>query len=95
MTSEKNVQTPRSPEIVIDAKHKVIMPGFVNVHSHLQQYFRGVYELMGDFYNTNLPLEGYRRPEDMGWLGDASCAEFIRGGCTTSMVIYTYIDGFA
>ncbi len=91
----KKVQTPRSPEIVIDAKHKVIMPGFVNVHSHLQQYFRGVYELMGDFYNTNLPLEGYRRPEDMDWLGDASCAEFIHGGCTTSMVIYTYIDGFA
>ena len=91
----KNVQTPRSPEFVIEAKHKVIMPGFVNVHSHLQQYFRGVYELMGDFYNTNLPLEGYRRPEDMDWLGDASCAEFIHGGCTTSMVIYTYPDGFA
>lgn len=91
----KKVQTPRNPEIIIEAKHKVIMPGFVNVHSHLQQYFRGVYELMGDFYNTNLPLEGYRRPEDMDWLGDASCAEFIHGGCTTSMVIYTYPDGFA
>lgn len=91
----KTVEAPRSPEYVIDAKHKVIMPGFVNVHSHLQQYFRGVYELMGDFYNTNLPLEGYRRPEDMDWLGDASCAEFIHGGCTTSMVIYTYPDGFA
>jgi 5-methylthioadenosine/S-adenosylhomocysteine deaminase len=90
-----NVRPPRSPERVIDARHKVALPGFVNAHSHLQQYFRGVYELIGDFYKVNLPLEGYRRPEDMEWLGPASCAEFIHGGCTTAMVIYTYPDGFA
>jgi len=89
------IDRPRSPEFVVDSMHKVVMPGFVNVHSHLQQYFRGVYELIGDFYNVNLPLEGYRRPEDMEWLGLASCAEFIHGGCTTAMVIYTYPDGFA
>jgi 5-methylthioadenosine/S-adenosylhomocysteine deaminase len=90
-----NVRPPRSPEHVIDARHKVALPGFVNVHCHLQQYFRGVYELIGDFYKVNLPLEGYRRPEDMEWLGPASCAEFIHGGCTTAMVVYTYPDGFA
>jgi 5-methylthioadenosine/S-adenosylhomocysteine deaminase len=83
------------PEYKIDAKHHLIMPGFVNAHSHLQQYFRGVYELMGDFFETNLPLEGYRRPEQMETLGLASCAEFIYGGCTTSMLIYTYPDGYA
>ncbi len=91
----KEIDVPRSPEYEIDAEHKVVLPGFVNVHSHLQQYFRGVYELIGDFYNVNLPLEGYRRPEDMEWLGLASCAEFIQGGSTTAMVIYTYPDGFA
>jgi 5-methylthioadenosine/S-adenosylhomocysteine deaminase len=73
----------------------VVLPGFVNAHAHLQQYFRGVYELIGDFYTVNLPLEGYRRPEDMKWLGPASCAELIHGGSTTSMIIYTYPDGFA
>ena len=91
----KTVETPRSPEYVIDATHKVVLPGFVNAHAHLQQYFRGVYELIGDFYRVNLPLEGYRRPEDMKWLGPASCAELIHGGSTTSMIIYTYPDGFA
>ncbi|HEX9915027.1 MAG TPA: amidohydrolase family protein [Candidatus Bathyarchaeia archaeon] len=85
----------RDPEYVLDARHHLVMPGFVNSHSHLQQYFRGVYELMGDFFETNLPLEGYRRPEQMEALGLASCAEFIYGGCTTSMLIYTYPDGYA
>ena len=33
----------RDPEYVVDARHHLVMPGFVNAHSHLQQYFRGVY----------------------------------------------------
>jgi 5-methylthioadenosine/S-adenosylhomocysteine deaminase len=90
----KNIVTP-DPEYTLDAKHHVVIPGFVNAHSHLQQYFRGVYELMGDFFQTNLPLEGYRRPEHMDTLGLASCAEFIYSGCTTSMLVYTYPDGYA
>jgi 5-methylthioadenosine/S-adenosylhomocysteine deaminase len=91
----KEVNAPRIPEYVIDAEHRVVLPGFVNAHAHLQQYFRGIYELIGEFYKVNLPLEGYRRPSDMEYLGLASCAEFIYGGCTTAMVIYTYPDGFA
>ncbi len=91
----KKIETPRSPEHIIDATHKVVLPGLVNAHAHLQQYFRGVYELIGDFYKVNLPLEGYRQPDDMDWLGDASCAELIHGGSTTTMIIYTYPDGFA
>ena len=59
----------RDPEYVIDVRHHLVMPGFVNSHSHLLQYFRGVSELMGDFFETNLPLEGYRRPEQMETLG--------------------------
>ena len=91
----KKVKAPRSPEYTLDASNKVVMPGFVNTHTHLQQYFRGVYELMGDFFETNLPLEGYRREEHMETLGAASCAELIYGGCTTSMLVYTYPDGWA
>ena len=80
---------------VIDARNKVVLPGFVNCHAHLQQYFRGVYELIGEFFSVNLPLEGYRRPDDMEKLGLASCAEFIYGGCTTTMLLYTYPYEFA
>ena len=90
-----NVEMPENPGVVIDGEHKLVLPGFVNTHAHLQQYFRGTYELIGDFYRVNLPLEMYRAPEDMKQLGAASCAEFITGGCTTALVIYTYPDGFA
>jgi 5-methylthioadenosine/S-adenosylhomocysteine deaminase len=86
---------PQRAHTVIDAGHHVVLPGFVNTHAHLQQYFRGVYELIGDFYEVNLPLEGYRSPQDMDSLGLASCAELIYGGCTTAQIIYTYPDGFA
>jgi len=91
----KQLQSPGKPDLIIDGKQKLVLPGFVNAHAHLQQYFRGVYELIGNFYKVNLPLEGYRTPGDMDTLGAASCAEFIFGGCTTSLVIYTYPHGFA
>ena len=91
----ERLRTQTKPELTIDATRKIVMPGFVNAHAHLQQYFRGVYELIGDFYKVNLPLEGYRTPEDMDTLGAASCAELIYGGCTTSLIIYTYPHGFA
>ncbi len=88
-------QTQPEADYVYDFEHHLVMPGFVNIHAHLQQYFRGLYELIGDFYQVNLPLEGYRLDEDMETLGLASAAEFVYGGCTTSLVIYTYPEGFA
>ena len=91
----ETVSSTIRPEYVVDAENKVVLPGFINTHSHLQQYFRGTYELIGDFYKVNLPLEGYRSPDDMEQLGLASCAEFLFGGCTTALVVYTYPDGFA
>src|SRR6056297_2522565 len=84
-----------NPDEVIDAENKLVLPGFVNTHSHLQQYFRGLYEQIGEFYEVNLPMEQYRQPEDMQHLAMASCAEFLYGGSTTSVVIYTYPNGFA
>jgi len=91
----ERLKSRTKPDLILDGTQKLVLPGFVNAHAHLQQYFRGVYELIGDFYKVNLPLEGYRTPEDMDTLGASSCAELIYGGCTTSLVIYTYPHGFA
>jgi 5-methylthioadenosine/S-adenosylhomocysteine deaminase len=82
-------------ETVIDASHMVVMPGLVNVHTHIQQYLRGFYEYNDDFANVSLALEKCRRPDDMDDLGLATCAEFIYAGCTTFQSMYTYQDGFA
>ena len=91
----ERLKSRAKPDLILNGKQKLVLPGFVNAHAHLQQYFRGVYELIGDFYKVNLPLEGYRTPEDMDTLGASSCAELIYGGCTTSLIIYTYPHGFA
>ena len=86
---------PLPGETVIDAAGKAVLPGFVNVHTHIQQYFRGFYEYNDDFANVSLGLEKYRHPDDMEDLGLATCAEFIYAGCTTFQNMYTYQDGFA
>lgn len=86
---------PRPDETVIEAAGRVVLPGLVNVHTHIQQYFRGFYEYNDDFANVSLGLEKYRHPDDMDDLGLATCAEFIYSGCTTFQSMYTYQDGFA
>ena len=52
----ETIDCPSNPDCVIDAEHRVVLPGFVNAHSHLQQYFRGVYESIGEFYRVNLVI---------------------------------------
>lgn len=87
----KNMKADRT----ISLPNHVILPGFVNTHCHLQQYYRGVYEQIGDFYRVNLPLEGYRAPGHMKKLALSMCAEFLWGGCTTLQTVYTYPEDFA
>ena len=89
------VKPPSSPEFVIDAKNKVVLPGFVNTHAHLEPYLRGVYELIGDFFDIMLPLNEFSLPDDVN-IGLASCAEMIYGGATTTCCTFIHhLDSFA
>ena len=81
---------------VIDAKEKVVMPGFVNTHTHLaMSIFRGYKDdqkLMDWLENAIFPVEDKLRPEDIYWNSFLSCIELIKTGTTTFNEMYFRMD---
>jgi len=81
---------------VIDAKEKVVMPGFVNTHTHLaMSIFRGYKDdqkLMDWLENAIFPVEDKLRPEDIYWNSFLSCIELIKTGTTTFNDMYFRMD---
>jgi len=82
---------------VVDASGCVVMPGFVNVHSHLPSIFvRGVYGVVREgLYKVLFPIKKYVEPEHIKVFGVASCIEALNGGITTVQETYNYMDQFA
>jgi 5-methylthioadenosine/S-adenosylhomocysteine deaminase len=82
---------------VVDASHCVVLPGFVDVHSHLPSIFvRGVYGVVREgLYKVLFPIKTYIEPEHMYVFGVASCVESLNSGITTIQESYNYMDQFA
>jgi len=82
---------------VIDASGKAILPGFVNIHTHLPSIFvRGVYGVVREgLYQVLFPVKEYLKPEHCYSLGLASCLEALVSGNTTIQETYNYMDYFA
>lgn len=71
---------------VIDARGKVVLPGFVSVHNHLgYSVFRGRAEDIGHTAVQSLyvPMSTILAREERGALAALSTAELLRGGVTT------------
>lgn len=91
---EENIEDDEAQ--IIDAKEKVVMPGFVNTHTHLaMSIFRGYKDdqkLMDWLENAIFPVEDKLRPEDIYWNSFLSCIELIKSGTTTCNDMYFGMD---
>lgn len=86
---------------ITDAPWALVLPGLVNVHTHLAAgIFRGqLYEgLRGQslkgrgLYDIAFPMEQLLEPDDIYWLGMLGCIEILKAGCTTFNDIYYFAD---
>jgi len=86
-----------SADNVVDASHCAVLPGFVDVHSHLPSIFvRGVYGVVREsLYRVLFPIKTYIEPEHMYVFGLASCVESLNSGTTTVQESYNYMHQFA
>jgi 5-methylthioadenosine/S-adenosylhomocysteine deaminase len=86
-----------SAETVIDASGMAVLPGFVNVHTHLPSIFvRGVYGVVRQgLYQVLFPVKNHLKPEHCYVFGLAGCLEALTSGSTTIQETYNYMDPFA
>ena len=82
---------------VVDARGMAVLPGFVNVHTHLPSIFvRGVYGVVrSGLYQVLFPVKRYLKPEHCYPFGLASCLEALTSGSTTIQETYNYMHHFA
>jgi 5-methylthioadenosine/S-adenosylhomocysteine deaminase len=97
---QKDILEQFSAEEVIDCAGKVLMPGLVNVHTHVPMtLLRG----LADDLRLDVWLMGYMMPVEREFVSpefcrlgtQLACAEMIRGGTTTFADMYYFEDTIA
>ena len=86
----------RPDETVINGEGKLVLPGFVNAHTHLPMVlFRGLADglLLRVWLEEHIwPIEKDLHPEEVYWGALLGLAEMIRGGTTTCADMYFHTD---
>ncbi len=84
---------------VIDGKELLLMPGFINTHTHAEMvYFRGMLEDMTiqDWFNKGIwVVEGGLTEDDVYWAALLAVYEMIDSGITTFADHYFFMDKVA
>jgi 5-methylthioadenosine/S-adenosylhomocysteine deaminase len=84
----------------LDASGRIVMPGLVDAHTHVPMtLFRGVaddLDLKGFLYGRIFPLEArFVDEEFVRWGTRLACLELLRGGVTTFVDMYYFVDAIA
>jgi cytosine/adenosine deaminase-related metal-dependent hydrolase len=92
-----DVRPPRRPDRVIDARRRVVLPGFVDTHVHLSEHVnRGLLldDVPVDRYLPDwlVPLYAAITPEEEQASALLACVEMIRTGTTTFCEAGTLFD---
>ncbi len=86
----------RADDTVIDGGRKLVLPGFVNAHTHLPMVlFRGLADdlLLRVWLEEHIwPIEKDLHPEEVYWGVLFGLAEMIHGGTTTCADMYFHTD---
>ncbi|MGP8071521.1 MAG: amidohydrolase family protein [Thermoplasmata archaeon] len=89
---------PREGAEVIEAHDRAIVPGFVNLHTHVAMHpLRGIAddrELAG-FLETLFAVDAHRTEADVEAGARAGIAEMLLGGTTSFLDLYYFEDGVA
>lgn len=86
-------------DIVIDAKDKLIIPGFKNAHTHSAMTFLRSYAddlpLKKWLFEKVFPAEDLLSEEDVYWFTKLAILEYISGGTTACFDMYYFRDAVA
>ncbi len=81
---------------IIPGKGKVVIPGLINAHNHaamsLFRSYADDYPLMEWLEKKIFPAEARLEPEDIYWGALLAMLEMIRGGTTTFVDMYFYME---
>ena len=87
---------PAEYDRVIDGRKKVVMPGFVNTHTHaamnLMRGYADDLPLMEWLEQKIWPLEAQLKAEDVYWGSMLAILEMIKSGTTTFNDMYFFMD---
>lgn len=95
--TDEIVKEHRQSDVTLDGSGTTVIPGFVNVHSHIAaSCFRGLLEdIEDDFYGFALPLEDFLTESSLYYFSLLGAVEAAKFGVTCVNDVYHYSDATA
>jgi 5-methylthioadenosine/S-adenosylhomocysteine deaminase len=96
---QDNIPMNFKAEKIIDGKHRLVMPGLINAHTHcamtLLRNFADDLALEEWLYDRIFPAELHLSPDDIYWGTKLGIAEMLLSGTTAFADMYIHMDSVA